>query len=68
MANRAYALARTLEVCLLMRKHEKQAALPMAALSKNQCAQASFLNQAKLDASSAGNQLLPKVRNPIQNP
>jgi len=66
MANRPRALARTLEVRLLTRKQEKQATIPMATRSKP-IAQASLLNQAKLDASPVGNQLLPEVRNPIQN-
>jgi hypothetical protein len=68
MANRPRALARTLEVRLLTRKQEEQATIPMATRSKTPFAQASLLNQAKLDASPVGNQLLPEVRNPIQNP
>jgi hypothetical protein len=68
MANRPRALARTLEVCLLTRKQEKQATLPMATPSKTPFAQASLLDQAKLNTSPAGNLLLLEVSNPIQNP
>jgi hypothetical protein len=68
MANRLRALARTLEVRLLTRKQEKQTTIPMPTHSKTPFAQASLLNQAKLDASPLSNQLLPEVRNPIQNP
>jgi hypothetical protein len=68
MANRPCALARTLEVCLLTRKQEKQTTIPMPTHSKTLFAQASLLNPAKLNTSPAGNQLLLEVSNPIQNP
>jgi hypothetical protein len=68
MANRPRALAHTLEVRLLTRKQEKQATIPMATRSKTQFAQASLINQAKLHASPVSNQLLPELRNRMQNP
>jgi hypothetical protein len=40
----------------------------MPAHSKTPFAQASLLNQAKLNASPVGNQLLHEVSNLIQNP
>jgi hypothetical protein len=68
MTNQPCASARTLEVCLRTRKQEKQAAIPMPTHSKTPFAQASLLNQAKLNASPVANQLLHEVSNPIQNP
>ena len=68
MANRPRALARTLEVCLLTPTQEKQTTIHMPAHSKTPFPQASLLNQAKLNTSPAGIQLLLEVSNPIQNP
>ena len=68
VANRPCALARTFKVCLLTQKQEKQTTIPMPTHLQSPFAQACLLNQAKLNTSPAGNQLLLEVSNPIQNP